>query len=130
MSAHRFSPSDGCCGKARSAGWRSRWRYICSSLWPCSTAPAWLFYVPPQPPEWIKLRDGKAAGDHYELVSDPASIGARPVLYLSRWGEADRVSPRLAERFSRVVPVAPVSRLRPTRPAEVYNAFWLEGFKG
>tara|TARA_R110002074_G_scaffold95727_8_gene208270 strand:+ start:831 stop:2276 length:1446 start_codon:yes stop_codon:yes gene_type:complete len=89
-----------------------------------------LFYVPPQPPEWIKLRDGKAAGDHYELVSDPASIGARPVLYLSRWGEADRVSPRLAERFSRVVPVAPVSRLRPTRPAEVYNAFWLEGFKG
>ena len=90
---------------------------------------ALLFYVPPQPPAWIKLRDGQAAGDHYELVSDPAAIGERPVLYLSRWGSADEAPSSIANRFMRVTPGLPISRQRPTRPPEVYNTFWLEGFK-
>jgi len=91
---------------------------------------ALLFYVRPAPPAWIKLRKGEAAGDHYELVSEATSIGTRPVLYLSRWGRADQVPDDLGRRFETVTPTAPLSRLRPTRPPEVYNAFWLEGFKG
>jgi 4-amino-4-deoxy-L-arabinose transferase-like glycosyltransferase len=91
---------------------------------------ALLFYVPPSPPAWIKLREGGPAGDHYELVSDAASIGNRPVLYLSRWGQAGQVPDDLKRRFATVTPAAPISRQRPTRPPEVYNAFWLAGFKG
>ena len=91
---------------------------------------AMLFYVQPSPPAWVKLGNSDAAGDHYELVSKTTEIGSKPVLYLSRWGGGDRVPEDLAARFETIAPAAPVRRQRPTRPAEVYHAFWLDGFKG
>jgi 4-amino-4-deoxy-L-arabinose transferase-like glycosyltransferase len=92
---------------------------------------ALLFYVPPSPPSWIKLGDtDSAASDHYELTSAATEIGSRPVLYLSRWGEADQVPAGLAARFTKVEPSPSIDRQRPTRPPQVYHAFWLSGFKG
>ena len=85
-----------------------------------------LFYVPPQPPDWVKLRQQALAQDHYELVSDPSAIGERPVLYVTRSGSADR----LADRFETVEEQLPIERQRPTRGPETYHVFLLQGFKG
>ncbi|MCA8927082.1 MAG: glycosyltransferase family 39 protein [Alphaproteobacteria bacterium] len=84
-----------------------------------------LFYVRPQP-EWVKLRSGERASDHYELVSDPARIGDRPVLYVTR----NTTPARLSGRFATVEPQPPVQRNRPTRGPETYRVYRLDGFEG
>lgn len=85
-----------------------------------------LFYLPEPRPDWVKLRDGPYARDHYELVSDPAVIGQRPVVYVTRARTAQQVE----DRFASAEPLPPVERKRPTRPAEVYRVFLLRGFQG
>jgi 4-amino-4-deoxy-L-arabinose transferase-like glycosyltransferase len=85
-----------------------------------------LFYVPPQPPEWVKLRSTPHARDHYELVADPSVIGTRPLLYITR-----NASPaHLADRFATAEPLPPIQRERPTRGPETYHLYLLRGFKG
>lgn len=91
-----------------------------------STIAELLFYVPPQPADWVKLRQRELAQDHYELVSDPSVIGDRPVLYITRGSSLAR----LADRFETVQEQQPIQRQRPTRGPETYHVFLLQGFKG
>jgi len=85
-----------------------------------------VFYVRPAPDGWVKFRSQPAARDHYELVSDPAVIGERPVLYIAR----NPIPPALAARFMAVEPQPPLARHRPTRGPEPYRVYWLRGFRG
>ena len=85
-----------------------------------------MFYVRPGLGNMVKWNPDGHINDHYELTSNMESLKGRTALFLTR-----QIEPvGLTERFASITPLPSVTRLRPTRPPEVYYVFLLDGYRG
>ena len=85
-----------------------------------------MFYVEPKLPEMVKWNPDRHIGDHYELISDMASLTGRKALIVGRSGSVKAV----VAHFDRFEELGTLGRERPTRPTETYRAVLAKGFRG